>query len=251
MELLNIDIILRRRENQLSPVTGEAKAPSLMKKGNSKGELRRMRKAGLIPGVVYSKGSDALDVAVKEKEFRMMAARAKPSQLFILKSENGVLNDRRALVREVQRNYLSGKILHIDLNALREDEDVKVDVVLEVIGEPPGVKLEGGVLSFVKHYVKVACFPKDIPEKFIVDVSALRLNQSVHAGDISLPVGVKLVDNKEETLVTVIAVRSSEAAGEVTPSSGTPSPAAAPSKGGAAPSGGKGGAPSKAPAGKK
>lgn len=175
----------------------------------SKGTLRRLRKDGLLPAVVYEKGGKSLPAAVVNKDFSLLARRSKGSQLFVLKSEDRELNGKRAVVREVQQDYRSGHVLHIDFHALREDEKLHIAVAITLTGEAPGVKLGGGVLSFVTHAIEVFCLPKDIPAKLELDVSGLQLGQSLHARDIPLPPNVEIRD-PEETIVAVAAVRSTE-----------------------------------------
>ncbi len=177
----------------------------------SKGELRRLRSAGYIPAIVYQKGGTAVSVQVEKKPFVLMARQSNRSQLFQLKSQSKNLDGKRAVVREVQKNYCTGEVVHVDFHALREDEKQHFTVAVHLNGEAPGVKLSGGVLSFVSHTVEVSCFPSDIPPYLNLDISNLQMGQSLHASDIVLPKGIE-IKYPEETIVTVAAVRGADEA---------------------------------------
>lgn len=205
------------------------------REGLGKAANRRFRNEGLIPTIVYHRGEDSIPALLTQRQFVQLAQQAKTSQIFILKSEDKDLDGRPAIVREVQRNFLDGRLLHVDLQALKEDEEITVRVPVKLIGEATGVKNEGGILAFVTHEVGVACFPKDIPQTFEIDITSLGLGQSVHAKDITLPGAVRLVDDAEETIVSVVAARTSKAddtATEASAEAAAPAAAKAPAKGG-------------------
>jgi large subunit ribosomal protein L25 len=235
------------------------------REGKGTPESRRMRKQGLIPSVVYSKGGAATPVKVSYKEFVKVASVSRVSQVFTLKSDVPEINNRPALVKEIQRDYLKNLITHVDFQALREDEEIRVRVPIKVKGEAPGVKTDGGILTIVNREIGVRCLPRAIPGEIGVDVSTLGLNESIHARQVPLPSGVVLTDDPDETIVSVVTVRAIEeeapaAAAAVTAegaegaaaagAAGAAAPGAAPAAGGAAPAEGAAGAGGKAPAGK-
>lgn len=173
---------------------------------------RRFRREGRIPAVVYHRGEASISGTLDEREFSRVAAQSRISQVFALKSGDSRLDGRSALVKEVQRDYIKGKVLHVDLQALKDDEEITVDVALKVIGEAVGVKSEGGILTIATHAISVSCFPKQIPSEITIDISELHLGESIHAAALKLPPGVRLRDNPEETIVSVVAVRQVEEA---------------------------------------
>jgi large subunit ribosomal protein L25 len=201
----------------------------------------RLRKEGKIPAIVYHRGENSVPGAVSYKEFVRLAQMAKTSQVFTLKSEAPEFNGRSALVRDIQKDYLSGKVIHIDFQALKEDEEIRVTVGIKYLGDAVGVKTEGGMLSIHTHELTVSCLPKDIPLVIEVDISALKLNQHFHASDIELPNGVNLLPGKEEEpLISVVAMKEetvAAAAGDAAAAPATDAKAAAPAaaaaKGGA------------------
>lgn len=196
----------------------------------------RARREGVLPGVAYHRGEEPVSIQVPYKEFMMLASRARKTQVFTFKSESSKLGGKIAIVKEIQRDYIKNRLLHVDFQTLKEDEELSVDVPVRLVGESPGVKNQGGLLTFVTHEVTVMCLPKDIPGSVEVDISGLNLGESVHAGDLGWPQGVSLKDDEEETIVSVVASRTSEEAAKAQEGAA----AAAPAKGGA-----------KAPAGKK
>lgn len=203
---------------------------------------RRFRNEGLVPAVVYHRGEDSIPAVLPLRNFVHLAKQAKTTQVFRLKSEDKHLDGRPVLVREVRRDFLKGKVLHVDFQALREDEEIHVRVPLQVSGESPGVKNEGGILSIVTHEIGVACFPKDIPQNITIDISALALGQSIHARDVALPAGVRLTDDSEETLVSVVSVRATKADEAADAAAAAAAEGADSTKGGAGKAPAKGGA---------
>jgi large subunit ribosomal protein L25 len=193
---------------------------------------RGLRREGFLPAVVYHKGEDSISAFIPEKEFSILARKARVTQIFTLKSDDERLNGKPALVREIQKAYVSGSLLHVDFQALKEDEELVVGVALQVTGESPGVKNEGGVLMVPVHEVRVSCLPKNIPSSFALDISSLALGQSIHARDVTLPEGVKLVSDVDETLVSVVSVRGTAEGATTEAPAATPgaAPAAAAKK---------------------
>ncbi len=193
---------------------------------------RRYRAEGLIPLVVYSHGEASVHGVVSTQTFSQLAKRARGSQVFTLKSSVSSINGRPAVIKEIQKDFLSGLLHHVDLQALREDEEITVRVSVRIVGESPGVKLDGGILTVVSHEVGVRCLPRQIPDLLEADVSELRIGNSIHARDIRLPEGVKLADDPDETVVSVLAVRQTdEAPAAAAPAEGAAEAAAAPAAG--------------------
>ena len=217
---------------------------------------RRIRKTGRIPSVVYSHGEKAVAVTVPEKEFIRAAKASKSSQIFSLKSSNKELDGKSAVVKEVQKDHLKGLVLHVDFQTIRDDEEITVKIPLRMVGEAPGVKVDGGILTVVCHELSIRCLPKLIPAEIGVDVSELRIGTSIHAEKLVLPTGVKLAGNPGETIVAVVAIRNLVEEETATTAAATAEgataegAAAAPAAGAAAPADGDKAAAGKAVAGK-
>lgn len=201
-----------------------------------KGSANRCRKEGFIPGVAYHKAEKPLAIQVPLKEFTALASKARRSQVFTFKSSSSYLNGKAAIVKEIQQDYLKGRVTHVDFQTLKDDEEITVDVPVKLVGEAPGVKNQGGILAIVTHEVTVRCLPKFIPSAVSVDITSLALGQSIHAEQLVLGDGVTLADDPTETIVSVVASRAEEeakpaaAAAEAAPAAGAAAPAAAAAK---------------------
>ena len=190
---------------------------------------KRLRKEGKIPAIVYHRGEESHAGFVGYKEFVKLAEQAKSSQVFTFKSEDSKFNGQAALVRDIQKDYISGKVLHIDFQSLKDDEQIRVSVPLRYLGDAYGVKTEGGMLAIHTHELTVNCFPKDIPLVLEVDITPLKLNTHFHASDLKLPNGVQLISGREEEPLISIVVMKEEAVKAVDATAAAPgaAPAAA------------------------
>lgn len=196
----------------------------------------RLRNEGLIPSVIYHKGEASINASVVYRDFYKVASQSTSSQVFQLKSQDSRFNGKTCLVKEIQKDFLKGKLLHIDFQSLKDDEEISVRIPVHVKGEAHGVKNEGGILAVAMHDLGVSCLPRQIPKEIIVDVTELKLGASIHASEIALPAGVKLKDDGHETIVSVVAVRiveetpAADAAATATEGAapGAAAPAAAP-----------------------
>ncbi|MEY4669405.1 MAG: ribosomal protein [Pseudomonadota bacterium] len=198
-----------------------------------KSSANRCRREGFIPAVAYHKAETPLAVQVPLKEFTALASKARRSQVFTFKSSVASLNGKAAIVKEVQQDYLKGRVIHVDFQTLKDDEEITVEVPVKLVGDSPGVKNQGGILAVVTHEVSVTCLPKYIPSAVAVDISSLALGQSIHAEQLVLGEGVTLADDPTETIVSVVASRAEEeakpaaAAAEAAPAAAAPAAAAA------------------------
>ncbi|MBX7136965.1 MAG: 50S ribosomal protein L25 [Oligoflexia bacterium] len=202
---------------------------------------RRLRREGMLPAVVYSHGEDTIPVTLNYNTFMRAAEKSRNSQIFIFKSPDKRIDGRTAVVKEVQKDGLRGDVLHVDFQALKENEAITVRITLQIKGEPVGVKMDGGILSVAQHEVAVSCLPKLIPDVIEVDVSTLKVGDTIHAKDLNLPTGVELEDDPDETIASVVLPKiveeekPAEVAAEGAVAAGAEGAAAAPAAGAAAP----------------
>ena len=173
-----------------------------------------MRREGLVPGVVYSGGSEATAFQVSEREVRNVIAEG--AALFDLSVDGG--KARPVVIKEQQLHPVSGTLRHIDLQEVKLDEAIQADVVIELEGvdDAPGVKA-GGVLEHVTREITVEALPTAIPDKIVVDVSAMEINDTLQLSAIEAPNGVTFVveEDEEVTIATLAPPRVEEAAPEV------------------------------------
>jgi len=175
---------------------------------------RRMRRDGLVPGVVYSGGSEAEPFQVSEREVRSITSEG--AALFDLEIDGGKAIP--VVIKEEQLHPVRGSLQHIDLQQVRLDEKIQAEVALELEGIEiaPGVK-GGGVLEHVTREITVEALPTDIPDNIVLDVSAMEINDTLQLSVVAAPEGVTFVadDPEEVTIVTLSPPRVEEAAPEV------------------------------------
>ncbi|AKJ02146.1 large subunit ribosomal protein L25 [Archangium gephyra] len=195
------------------------------REGSGKGAARRLRSQGLVPAVVYGKHLEKpLSVAVDPKAVR--AAINTPHKLNTLITLKGVGADQQVLFKDYQRDPVSRDILHVDFIAVREDEQVKVNVPLILIGKAEGVA-DGGLLSQVRREIEVYAKPRSIPEKIEVDVTPLKIAMAMHINDVKLPEGVVVKSNVNYTIAVVSAPEGAAEAAPAAAAAAAPAAAAA------------------------
>ena len=175
---------------------------------------RRMRREGLVPGVVYSGGSEATAFQVSERDVRSVIAAG--AALFDISIDGA--KARPVVIKEQQLHPVRGTLRHIDLQEVKLDEAIQAEVAIELEGaeDAPGVKASG-VLEHVTHQVTVEALPTDIPDKIVVDVSAMEINDTLQLSVVTPPNGVTFIveDPEEVTIATLSPPRVEEAAPEV------------------------------------
>lgn len=172
---------------------------------------RRLRGEGVVPGVVYSGGSEATAFQVSERDVRNILHEG--AALFDLEVDGGKAVP--VVIKEQQLHPVRGSIQHLDLQQVKLDEAIQAEVVIELEGveTAPGVKASG-VLEHVTREITVEALPTEIPDKIVVDVSAMEINDTLQLSAVTPPSGVTFVaeDPEEVTLVTLSPPRVEEVA---------------------------------------
>jgi large subunit ribosomal protein L25 len=171
-----------------------------------KSAVRKLRRAGWIPGVLYGRGVEPLPIAVELRalEATVQSAAGGNVLLDVVVREDGQARNELALLQDVQREVLSRRILHVDLHRVSLTEKVHTRVPVVLRGEARGVR-EGGILEFLRHEVEVSGLPTDLPDHLELDVSQLAVGQSLHVRDLKVPPGLTVLTPPDETLVTLLA----------------------------------------------
>lgn len=173
-----------------------------------------MRREGVVPGVVYSGGSEATPFEVRERDVRSILSEG--AALFDLEIDGGKAVP--VVIKEEQHHPVRGSIQHLDLMQVKLDEKIQAEVALELEGVEvaPGVK-GGGVLEHVTREITVEALPTEIPDNIVVDVSAMEVNDTLQLSIVTPPEGVTFVadDPEEITIVTVSPPRVEEAEPEL------------------------------------
>jgi large subunit ribosomal protein L25 len=169
-----------------------------------KGASRKLRRAGKLPAILYGPKRETVSVIVDAKELGAKVASSRRSVLVRLRSENADVNDRLALVKELQCHPITGDVLHADFYEVDVKTKLRVRVPIACKGRAVGVEL-GGILQPILREVEVLCLPSDIPDVIEVDVSSLGIHDVVHMSDLQPPPGVEVQFDSDEPIVTVLA----------------------------------------------
>jgi large subunit ribosomal protein L25 len=171
---------------------------------------RKLRSRGLIPGVLYATGSEAVAVQVSPGEIGAILKSASGENTLFDLDLGG--KRRRVILKEFQREPVRGKLLHADFYEVALDKRLTVKVHVELEGTPVGVKLQGGIVDFVTRELEVECLPADIPAKITVDISHLELGKHFRVSELKLGDKVRLLAEPEVVIVHVVLPRAEVAA---------------------------------------
>lgn len=177
---------------------------------------RKIRNGGRIPAIIYGRHNPPQNLEIDAKQFGELVHKAHTEIILVdLTVEGDTKPARLALVQDVQHHPLSGKVLHLDLHEVKANEKVSIEIPVEAVGIPDGVKNGGGTLEHVRFRIRVRCLPKDLPEQINVDVTNLKVGETLHIGEIIPPSGVELLGDKKIPVLAV-AAPVTEAAAETT-----------------------------------
>ena len=168
-------------------------------------ETRRLRRQGLIPGVLYGKGRAPHAFVVPERDLR--GALTGPSGLHAILDVvvAGQTTVYSSILKEFQRDPIRGTVTHIDLQEVRLDQPIHALVAVDLIGEAAGVKL-GGVLTHVTRDINIEALPMSIPEHVDLDVSALEIGDALRVEDLPTLPGVTYLDDPYETVIVTVTM---------------------------------------------
>ncbi len=175
-----------------------------------KNEARRLRAAGRIPAVVYGAGHEATPVSLDPRDVDKI--------MFSSTGHNTIFNVSIAgqgaepvMVVDWQHDPIKDNLLHVDLEWIDLSKRLTVKVPVHTVGEPAGVKIQGGLLELVHREVELECLPGDIPEAITATVDHLMMGENLRAKELSLPEDVKLLSSPELVICHVIPIRGADA----------------------------------------
>lgn len=182
------------------------------REGVGKGPARRLRAQGMIPAAVYGEGGDAVAVAVSAKDIAtILRSDTGHNTIFKLALPHAEGEPANVIIKDYQVDPVKGRLLHADLLRLSMTTLTRVSVSVETIGEPPGVKSEGGILELQLREIEAECLPGDIPEHLTVDVSNLQIGDHVTVADLVYDRDkVKLLADEHQIVAGVLAPRMIE-----------------------------------------
>ena len=171
-----------------------------------KNEARRLRASGSVPAVLYGSGGDAVAVAVNPKEVnRILHSKTGHNTIFDIAVTGGETTP--VMVVDWQNDPIKDHLLHVDLKRIDLNARIRVKVPVHTLGDPKGVKLQGGLHELITREIEIECLPDEIPEAFTVDVTELMIGQSVRAGEIPLVGSTKLLSPADSVISHVITIK--------------------------------------------
>ena len=177
----------------------------LERESRGSAESRRLRKQGLIPGVLYGRGKEPHAFTVPERELRRALTGDAGLHAILDVTLNGQTTTRPSILKSYQQDPVRGTLTHIDLQEVRLDQPIQARVVVELVGEPVGVT-EGGVLSQVSREITVEALPLEVPEHLDLDVTGMAIGDTLRLVDLPVSEGVKFLDDAEETVLATVTM---------------------------------------------
>jgi len=159
-----------------------------------KGASRRLRKAGLVPAIIYGADSEPTSINLNHNEFyNQLENESIYTQILSIKVGKSKKED--VILRDLQRHPFKQLIMHADFLRIDKKKAIHVTVPIHCLNEENchGVKMEGGLLNHLQSEIEIMCLPKDLPEYLELDVTELKLGESLHLSDIKMPDGVEIV----------------------------------------------------------
>ena len=169
-----------------------------------KEHAKKLRRGGMIPAVVYGAETSPLPLEVEAKSFQSLLRSGLGENVIItLNIDDQKNGDKKVLIREVQRDPVWGNILHIDFQQVSLTKKLTINVPVLLVGIPIGVQQDGGILQHVLRELELECLPTEIPEKIEVDVTNLKIGDSIHVRDIKLE-KVEILSDEQGSIVSVV-----------------------------------------------
>lgn len=166
-------------------------------------KVRFLRRQGLTPANLYGRNIKSIALQVDTTQLKHTLAKAGKSSLVALKVDSAK-RPKMVIIRDIQREPLTGGLLHVDLFEIKMEERIKIEVSLLFVGEAPAIRDRGGILVQNMNSVEVECLPANMPHNIEVDLSVLtELDQAVHVKDLSVDEGVTILTDPEQSIVQI------------------------------------------------
>ena len=182
------------------------------RQGTGKGEAKRMRRGGHVPAILYG-GTTPQTIAVDPKAIlRMLHGHEGTTLLVSLKFENDGGGAKMAILRDMQFDPVSDALLHIDFQEVSANKPITVRVAVHPVGEAIGVRETKGILNLVLHELSVSCLPTQIPDRIDADVSNLAIGDVLTIANLTVPQGVRVLNDPGQAVATVAPPMAEEVA---------------------------------------
>ncbi|HXF15008.1 MAG TPA: 50S ribosomal protein L25 [Terriglobales bacterium] len=174
----------------------------------TKNDARRVRREGKIPAVVYGAGKEAMPVSVDPRQVaRILHSETGHNSVFDLALDG---ERTKAMIVDWQYEPIKGSLLHIDLKRIAMDQKLRVNIPIELVGEPAGVKQQGGILEQIAREVEVECLPGDIPNEIELNVSELVFGTVLRISDLPKNDKIKYLSDPEQPVAHIITIKEEE-----------------------------------------
>ncbi len=175
-----------------------------IREGVGKEKAKKLRAKGLIPAIFYGPRSQTIPLVIDSKELaKVLQTEAGENVLIDLDIRKGAQSDRKVvMLKDIQIDSLQNITLHTDFFEVAMDEMVTVEVPVHLVGKPEGTKV-GGILDQIRRVIQIQCFPGDIPKSIDIDVSPLKIGDSIHVQDIKVE-KAKIISDTNFTIATVV-----------------------------------------------
>jgi large subunit ribosomal protein L25 len=165
---------------------------------------RRLRKANRVPAILYGKHSSPESLSVEGPEF-IRLVKAVAGRAVLLELQRGDKAEKAlSFLQEVQRDPITDKYVHIDFQEVKANEKFEIRVAVRVVGESFGVKNQSGVLEMNTQQLRVRCLPKDLPEAIVVDVTELKVGETIKVAELKPIPGVEFQDGAGQPVVSCV-----------------------------------------------
>ena len=179
------------------------------RQATGKGAARQARFRGKVPAVIYGHGRETQSLELESQALEKALHGIEPASTIIDLAVDG--KTVKTLIREIQRHPIRPDIIHVDFYEIHASEKVKLKVPVHLVGSPDGVRNAGGVLDQVTREVEIEVLPENIPERVELDVTALKIGDSLHVRDLTIA-NAKLLTEADLTIATVVPPRAEEVA---------------------------------------
>ena len=166
-----------------------------------KGVARKLRAAGKVPAVLYGQGIEATPLTVDARELQHLLHSGAGSNVLVDVVVEG--EEHLAIPREIQRDHIHAKFVHVDFLAVSRTQTITVSVPVVETGEAVGIK-EGGVVEHHLRELQIECLPQDVPDQIEVDITNVELGGMIHVSDLVTPSGVTVLTNPEDAVLSII-----------------------------------------------
>jgi large subunit ribosomal protein L25 len=175
------------------------------REGRGSADARRLRREGMIPGVLYGSGNQPHPICIPERDLRRVLSGPSGLHAILDVVLEGQKTTHASILKDYQQDPIRGHLAHVDLQEVRLDQPIHASVAVQLVGEPVGVK-EGGVLSQVQREINVEALPMEIPEHLELDVSGMAIGDTLRLADLSTREGVTYLDDPEETVLATVTM---------------------------------------------